>query len=114
MAKKKVTYRLFALPLSAETVALAQKERFSRVCAGYALIYTNGSIKGATEIKEEQCGLLNKTESEWLFDCNMVIIAEEAKRNEKKILESLSHRVTALEAALAEEKRKEYAEDGTT
>lgn len=114
MAKKKTTYRLFALPLSQDAVDAAQRERFSRVSAGYALIYTAGTVKNAVEIKESQTGLLTKAESEWLTDCNTIIIVEEAKKNEKKILESLNHRMTALEAALAEERRKENAEHGNT
>lgn len=118
MAKKKVkktAYRLFALPMSAEAVQTAQNERFSRVCAGYALIYTTNSIKGGVEISEEESRKrLSPVETEWLFDCNTAILADEMKRSEKQILASLSQRVTALEANLAEAKRKEKAEHGET
>lgn len=110
--KKKIVYHLYALPMSEKAVETAQKERFSRICAGYALIYTQGAVEGGVEIGESESKLLSKVEAEWLQDCNIVIIAEEAKRNEKKILSSLSNRMTVLEQALAEAKRKENVEHG--
>lgn len=114
MAKaKKTVYRLFALPMGERAMEAAQNERFSRICTGYALIYTTNAVPGGVEVSEaESRARLTKTEAEWLLDCNTVILAEEAKRNEKKTLESLSKRMAALEAALAEAKQKEDAENG--
>ena len=110
MSEKKV-YRLYALPLTAENIALAAKERFSRATPspepGYVLIYseTGTPICGAVEITENEVSCLSGGDSRWLFDCNTAIIAEEIKRHEEEVVKDMAFRMEALESELR--KRKE-------
>ena len=45
--KQKVKYRLFALPVSEESMAEAEKKRFSRITAKYVLIYCDSETENA-------------------------------------------------------------------
>lgn len=116
MAKKKTVWRLFAALTSAESVEAATGEKYSRVGRDYTLIYTTkkklpGEL-GAVEITDREAGRLTQAEAGWLMDCNMEILAQEAKANSGEMLKSLSVKVAALEKALQAEKEKEEGADG--
>lgn len=114
MQTVKKLYRLYALPLSPENIALASKERFSRATPfpipGYVLIYSTSLVNNAVEITEEEVSRLSSGDSRWLFDCNVAIIAEEAKKHEAEVVKDLSFQLVALENEL--KKRKEELEKG--
>ena len=110
----KKNYRLYALPLTAENIELAARERFSRAtpfpAPGYVLVYTRSPLgtsrEDAVEITKETLGRLTEQDNRWFYDCNAVILAEEMQKNQPELMKILSERVTALE----EELRKRKAE----
>ena len=105
------TYRLYALPLTGDNIALAAAERFSRATPtpepGYVLIYTHSEPpRGAQEINEERTALLSQADIRWLFDSNAAIVAEEIEKNKPEVLKNLSARMETLEAELKRTKEK--------
>lgn len=107
----KITYRLYALPLTWESIYIAERERFSRATPtpepGYVLIYTaDKQPERSKAITEQQRELLTKADMTWLAECGATILAEEAARNQSKLMESLSERVTALEEELRRRKQE--------
>lgn len=116
MSKKNTVWRLFAALTSAESIEAATAEKYSRVGRDYTLIYTTkkrlpGGLE-AVEISDRDAGRLTQTEAQWLMDCNIEILAAEAKKHSGEILQSLSVKVAALEKALKEEKEKEDEDGG--
>lgn len=110
---EKKTYRLYALPPSWESVAMAVSERYSRATAtpspGYVLIYSAGEKpKGAREITQETKSLLSDADRQWLMECGAAILAEEAAKQQPELMRSLSERIEALESEL--KRRKEELE----
>ena len=106
-----IQYRLYALEMTVENAKKAADWRFSRVTVepfpGYVLVYTDGaSPDGAIEITQSTIDRLSAQDEQWLRDCNIVILAEEARRHEAEIAASMSERIEALEEALKAEKQK--------
>jgi len=105
---EKTVYRLYALPYGAAGVKSATQERFSRISDGYVLIYTAGEAPtGSAEITEDEIRRLSAADSRWLFDCNMVLLGEDARKREKEIIGSMNERLEKLEAALEQIAQKE-------
>ena len=107
MSEKK-TYRLYAMLITPEAIELAGKERFSRVTANYALVYTDKVIenKGVREITQEESYRLSNDEQAWLLACNMVVITENTAENEAEFIKDISAKLEQVEEALKEERRK--------
>ena len=107
----KKTYRLYALPLTAQNIGIAATERFSRATPtpepGYVLIYTCGEQpQGATEIDESKSALLTQQDLRWLMDSGAAILAEEIEKNTHKVFSNLSESVERLEEELARAKQE--------
>ena len=107
----KITYRLYALELTVDNAKKAADWRFSRVTIdpfpGYVLIYTDGEAPDeAIEITKSTIDRLSAQDEQWLRDCNIVILAEEAKKHESEIAASMGERIDALEKALEEQAQK--------
>ncbi len=112
----KKAYKLFALPLTSENIALAAKERFSRATPapepGYVLIYTDGNApENAAEITKDRAGLLTAADERWLIDSNAVLIADQLAANETEVLRGLSEKIEALDAEL-KKRKEEYERKG--
>lgn len=106
---EKISYKLFALPLTATNIAVAAQERFSRATPtpepGYVLIYTDSDApNGAEEITKESVGLLSAADERWLFDCNAALIAEQIELHKPDILRGISESIEALETELKKQK----------
>ena len=113
---EKTVYRLYALPLSGENIAIAALERFSRAtptpAPGYVLIYTDGdSPQNSEEITKERVNLLSPADERWLFDSNAAIIAEQIELHKPDILCGLSDSIAALESELKKQK-EDYERKG--
>mgnify|MGYP006967185855 CR=1 FL=1 len=104
--KQKVKYRLFALPVSEESMAEAEKKRFSRITAKYVLIYCDSEAANAMQIDRDNFSALTEADKKWLYECNVLLLAEDALRHQEQAAKSLNDMVIALEAALESEKRK--------
>lgn len=105
---QKTTYRLFAMPVNAESVEVAEKSRFARITPFYLLIYTDGAMaESAAEITESEVERLTSADRDWLLGCNMVLLAEDAKKREKEISASLGEKINRLEQALEEARKRE-------
>lgn len=105
----KRTFKLYALPLSAENIAAAANERFSRATPtpepGYVLIFTDGAApEHAAEITEETAKLLSPADVRWLIDSNAAIVAEEIERRKPEVLKQLSEQIETLETELRRKK----------
>lgn len=110
MSNQKKKYRLYALPTTDETVRRAEKERFSRITVDYVLIYKPGKpVKDAAEITDAEAYRLTEAERRWLWDCNVALIVDATKENMGGIMQNLSEKVDALEAALEKQKQAEEA-----
>jgi hypothetical protein len=94
-------------------VKVAQKERFSRICSKYVLIYTAKrdlqDAIGYNEIRESELKYLSHNDTVWLLDCNLAIIAEETEKHKSDVISQMGLMVDRLERALKEEKDKEDA-----
>lgn len=106
---EKKTYRLYALPLTAENIGKAANERFSRATPtpepGYVLIYTAADApEGAAEITQERADLLTPADVRWLIDSKAAIIADELRKNETEVLKTMGEQVEALEHELRRKK----------
>ena len=109
--KKKTKYNLYAFNNTEESVELATKYRFARITSDYTLVYTDklGIIEDSVcqpyiIIKESETGCLTAEDKDWLLNCNIVIIAEEAAKNKELILRGMSDTIKKLEKALETEK----------
>lgn len=101
------TFKLYALPTTPETIEKAAAERFSRATARYVLIYTHEQApSNSTEIGIEEITRLTKEDSDWLADCNFLILSDEMKRNEREIAGEIEKKLNDLETALKAEKEK--------
>jgi hypothetical protein len=103
----KKTYRLFALPMTTDSVARITKERFCRATTRYALVYTADTApENSVEIGREELHRLTQGDQDWLTDCNFLILAEELKRHETDIAGSIDAKLEAFAEALKAEKNK--------
>lgn len=106
-------YRLYALPLTGENIAVAASERFSRATPtpepGYVLIYTDKDApKYGVNVAGDSAKLLTPTDCRWLMDCNAAIFAEEIEKNREAVIGRLSDSIEMLETEL--KRRKEETE----
>ncbi len=114
MAKAK--YRLWAAATDANSTATAEQARFSRVGTAYVLIYDKRkpNIEHCVEVAESEINALNAAEAQWLWDCNVALIAEETAKNRKQIMESIDEKLDRFEAALKRQREIEQAKAGCT
>lgn len=111
----KITYRLYALEATADNIRSVKETRFCRITPYYILVYTDGEPpKDGIEMTQSNTHRLSEHDEQWLSDCNIVIIAEQAKKHEAEIAADMAKRLERLEAALKAEKEKqqEVVEDG--
>ena len=112
---RKKVFRLYAVVYVPGMEERMEKYPFVRFGCGdlYALVYTDKKPQKDQEwheIKEKDAGALNEAERQWLFECNMQVLAGETKARSKEILRDLSIKVAALEDALRTEAEKETGE----
>lgn len=106
----KIRYRLYAINSDAENVRRASGERFCRITPFYILIYTDGEIpEGGIEMTQTETHRLSARDEQWLRDCNIVILAEQAKIHEAEIAAETQKRLDMLEEALKKERDKQEA-----
>ena len=105
MARRK-KYRLYAMPVNADNMEMAQKERFSRITPEYVLIYVKRRISDFPEITDKNIDIMSDKDRQWLSDCNMALIGEEVTRGRNDFLSDLSVKITELERALVREKEQ--------
>lgn len=105
MARKK-KYRLYAMNVSEESMAIAQDERFSRITPRYVLVYAKRKHPewGGAEITEQDISILTPADRRWLTDCNMALIATEISDNRSSFVSNLEIKIAELEKALIREK----------
>lgn len=103
-----VNYRLFAAPVSAETVRRAADERFSRITTEYILIYRRTKPKNlpCVEIKGADTARLTERDRAWLKDSILVLLAEAAAKAQEKSKERMNELIDNLEDALREEQER--------
>lgn len=109
--ESKKTYRLYAMALTNENIAVAANERFSRATPtpspGYVLIYSDkAQPDGSQEITEDRANLLSQQDVRWLIDSGAAILAEEIEKNKPDILRGMSERLEALETELKRKKEE--------
>ena len=105
------SYKLYALPLTNENIALAADKRFSRAtpvpAPGYVLVYTdNEKPRGAHEIKDNDAELLTVADKQWLFDSGIALLAEEIEMQKPQILADLNERIDSLRSELEKETQR--------
>lgn len=103
-SKDKTSYRLFANSVCDENVEFAKSKRFNRITTEYLLIYTSETVKGWPEITDNNINILTDKDRQWLFDCNMELIAEELAKRSEKFGIDMDIAVAELEKALSQEK----------
>lgn len=109
---KRVSFRLYALPTTAEATARAGEHRFSRIAPSYTLIYTDrrkpdgGILLGAKDAER-----LTEADKKWLLDCNLTIYAEAIIREKP---DAVDHFFELLEQAIRQDLNgEEETENGT-
>lgn len=97
-----IAYKLYALESNGEGIEIASKERFSRITKFYILVYCKDGKppKNGAEITQTETHRLSAADEQWLLDCNMAILAEEAKKNEAEITKKMSERLEEIEKLL--------------
>lgn len=102
----KITYKLFAFDVDKDGIEEASKQRFCRITPFYILVYCEAekAPKNGIEITQTETHRLSKQDEQWLLDCNLVILAEEAKKHEAEITSTLQERIEQIEAILKAEK----------
>ena len=114
MAARK--YRLYAARVTGETVALAEKERFVRITAGYMLLYRTTAPKKmqTVEIKGADLKRLTERDRLWLADCIATLLGEAAGRRQETAAQRVNEMLTAWEKELqrTREGMKKEAQDG--
>lgn len=110
----KVKYRLWATATNDESMREAEKARFSRVGIAYVLIYARKKPETGkwAEITDGSVNALNAEEAQWLWDCNVTLIAEDTAKNRENILRGVNEKLDALEAALRKQREIETAKRG--
>lgn len=106
----KIAYKLYAVEVNPESIKVASQERFCRITPFYILVYTAGKApKDSIEMTQTETHRLSEQDAQWLGDCNIVILSEEAKKHESEIAANMAERLARLEEALKEEKEKQEA-----
>lgn len=106
MAARK--YRLYAARVTGETVALAEKERFVRITAGYMLLYRTTTPKKmqTVEIKGADLKRLTERDRLWLADCIAAALADGVKKNRADTQKRLNELMDAWERELEKERSR--------
>lgn len=112
---KSIKYRLWALPISDETIDVADASEFSRIGEGRVLIYSDEPKKrihlDAEEIKDgESTEVLSDAEKGWLERCNMTILERFAKQHRLPLDKTIPMFLEALEKELRRAKDAEETE----
>ena len=102
------TYKLYASEVNRGTVEKAERERFSRVTAGYMLLYRRTKPRDipCIEVKGENLKRLTEGDRLWLVDCIAALLGEAAR--EKR--QTTKQRVNELLDAWEEELRRTQEE----
>lgn len=104
----KIAYKLYAVGVSVESMKEVSSERFCRITPFYILVYTNGEApKNSIEMKQSDTHRLSEQDEQWLRDCNLVILAEQAKLHEAEIAADIQQRLDRLEEALKANNEKQ-------
>lgn len=110
-AENRRVYRLYALPMTGENIALAAGERFSRATPtpepGYVLVYTDGNAPTkSVEVTADTASLLTPPDIRWLIDCGAAVAAEELEKHRPEVLRDMSEKIEALETELRKKKEE--------
>lgn len=109
-----IAYKLYAMEINRENIQAANAMRFCRITPFYILIYTHEDApKNAIEVTQTETHRLTDNDEQWLLDCNLVILAEEAKKREVEIAADMKSRLERLEKALENEAENLKEGDGT-
>lgn len=102
------TYKLYAAEVNRDTVEKAEKERFSRVTAGYMLLYRRTKPRDIPSIEVKGADLKRLTEGDrlWLADCIATLLGEAARERKQ----TTAQRVNELLDAWEEELRRTQEE----
>ena len=109
-----IEYKLYAMPITQKNIDAVASSRFGRITRNYALIYAESEpdCEQKVEVDGENGNLLTSLDKQWLFDCTVALIAEQAKDREADICAELSGKLNELERALKEEQEKLTAKVG--
>lgn len=107
---KKVKYRLWALPISDETMEVANESEFSRIGDGRVLIYTDKPKKRVSPDAEEitdaiSADVLTEPEEKWLMRCNLTICDRFVAKHKVPLEKSIPVFLKALEKELKDSLR---------
>ena len=105
----KTRHRLWAAATNENSIAAAEKARFSRIGIAYVLIYDKHKpkLENVVEVAEKEINALNAAEAQWLWDCNVILISEETAKNRKEIMASIDAKLDVFEAALKRQREIE-------
>lgn len=96
-------YKLYAMPTKPEAIDGMGYQRFSRITAEYALVYTDGEApKPSAELTDEDAGRLTEGDRNWLLACNTRLLAEEIERQKPEMLRRLGEKIEEFETILQE------------
>ena len=101
-------FRLWALPVTAETIVTAARNRYARI-GERVLIYTDAKRKptGAYEITDEMSRtVLSDEETGWLLRCNLSIYEEFIAEHEEEMKKGQYELARALEAEFESERQR--------
>lgn len=107
----KTKYQLYLFAMNDENVKLASEYRFNRITRKYILVYTDKFINLLQNsryhsINEKEIGHLSDAEKVWLLEANIKVIAEEATKDQEKMLREFEERIERLERELEVESDK--------
>lgn len=107
---KKVKYRLWALPISDETMEAADTFEFSRIGDGRVLIYTDRPKKRVPAVAEEipdvtSVDELTEPETKWLMRCNLTICERFVAQHKVPFEKTVPGFLKALEKELGDSLR---------
>lgn len=101
---KTVRYKLYAMrPEKAD--AVLNSERFTRVTAGYALIYTT-KRKPKEAVEVDDLKRMTEADMNWLYQCNMTLLREFAENHEEEVGIAMGSFFQRLEKELNKEQEK--------
>lgn len=107
-------WRLYATKSDNTGLELAGRARFSRVCPGYTLIYTQDeTLNGAAEVSGEKISLLTASDRKWLTDCGAALLADRLAEERKTGRDDLTGMLDALEQELERARRQVNEGHGT-
>lgn len=105
----KISYKLFAMHTTQESLKAAEAERFYRVTPGYLLIYRKAGRKklaGAKEITKENLHVLSDADRVWLNECSLAVLQDYAKAHQQEILKDSNTFLDSIERELRAEREK--------